>query len=181
MHPDVERVLISEAAIGQRVRELGAQISADYEGRELALICVLRGAALFTADLLRALTVPARLDFMAISSYGSGTTSSGVVRIAKDLDDSIEGRDVLVVEDIVDTGLTLQYLLGNLETRAPASIRVCALLEKAARRQVQVQADYIGFSIEDLFVIGYGLDYAQRYRELPYVATLKPEVYAAPG
>jgi hypoxanthine phosphoribosyltransferase len=175
--PDIERILIPEDVLQARVGELAAQISADYAGQELVLVCVLRGALIFAADLLRRLAVPARIDFMAISSYGEETQSSGVVRINKDLDDSIEGRPVLVVEDIIDTGLTLQYLLEILQRRNPASLRVCALLEKPARRAVPVRADYVGFSIPDAFVVGYGLDYAQRYRGLPCIATLKPEVY----
>lgn len=179
LHPDVERVLLSAEELRGRIEALGAQISADYQGREVALVCVLRGAVLFAADLIRALSVPTRLDFMAISSYGDRTSSSGVVRISKDLDDTIEGRHVLVVEDIIDTGLTLQYLRENLETRGPASLKVCALLDKPERRLVPASGDYVGFSIGNEFVIGYGLDFAQRYRELPYVATLKPEVYRA--
>jgi len=165
--------LITAAEIDRRVRELGEQISADYEGREIALVCVLRGALIFTADLIRCLRVPARVDFIAISSYEDGTESSGVVRITKDLDDSIEGRHVLVVEDIIDTGLTLRYLLENLATRSPANVKVCALLDKPSRRRAAVEADYVGFTIGDEFVVGYGLDHAQRYRGLPYVATLR--------
>lgn len=169
----IDRILITEEQIQARIRELAAKIAADYEGRELALVCVLRGAVVFLADLLRALPVPCSVDFMAISSYGDSTTSSGVVRIIKDLDDSIEGRDVLVVEDIIDTGATLQYLLENLSTREPRSVRVCALLDKPARRCVLLSPDYIGFTIADEFVIGYGLDYAQQYRWLPYIGVLK--------
>jgi hypoxanthine phosphoribosyltransferase len=173
----IDRVLIPEEAIQARVRELAAQISADYVGQELVIVCVLRGGVIFAADLLRCLEVPARIDFMAIASYGEATHTSGVVRINKDLDDSIEGLPVLVVEDIVDTGLTSKYLLEILQRRNPASLRVCALLEKPARRAVPIQPDYVGFTIPDEFVVGYGLDYAQRYRGLRCIATLKPEVY----
>jgi len=175
MDPEIEGTLISAEAIRERVREMAEQISADYDGREVTLLCVLRGAFVFTADLLRCLRVPARIDFIAISSYGAGTESSGVVRITRDVEDSIEGRDVLVVEDIVDTGLTLRYLLENLATRAPASLRVCALLDKPARRRTAVVADYVGFAIDDQFVVGYGLDFDQRHRGLPFIATLRPQ------
>jgi hypoxanthine phosphoribosyltransferase len=173
MGADTERVLISADSIQQRVRELAKQISADYVGREITMVCVLRGAMVFAADLLRLLEIPTCVDFIAISSYGEETRSSGVVRITKDLDDSIEGRAVLVVEDIVDTGLTLRYLLENLATRNPESLRVCALLDKPARRIVEVSADYVGFTIPDEFVVGYGLDFAQRFRGLPHVAALQ--------
>lgn len=179
MHADIDRILIPADSIQRRVEELGERISADYQGQELVLVGVLRGAVVFLADLLRALSIDTRVDLMAISSYGDDTVSSGVVRITKDLDDSIEGRAVLVVEDIIDTGLTLAYLLENLATRSPASLKACALLDKPARRIVppggrRLEAGYVGFSIEDAFVVGYGLDYAQRYRGLPYVGVLKP-------
>lgn len=177
MHEDIEKILIPADAIHRRVQELGRQISADYQGQEVTLIGVLRGASVFLADLLRAVTIGTRVDFMAISSYQDATQSSGVVRITKDLDDSIEGRATVVVEDIIDTGLTLHYLRENLSTRGPASLRVCALLDKPARRVVPEAPEYVGFAIPDEFVVGYGLDYAQRYRNLPYVGTLKPEVY----
>jgi hypoxanthine phosphoribosyltransferase len=154
------------------VRELGAEISADYEGREPLLIGVLKGAVFFLSDLMRALEVPCEVDFMAVASYGSATESSGVVRILKDLDAAIEGRHVLIVEDIVDSGLTLQYLLRNLIGRGPASLEVCALLTKPERRQVDLRPRYVGFEIPDRFVVGYGLDHAERYRNLPYVAVL---------
>jgi hypoxanthine phosphoribosyltransferase len=181
MHPDIERILIEPDVIAGRVRELGEQISAHSRGREVTLIGVLRGASIFLADLLRALSLATRVDFIAISSYGAETESSGVVRITKDLDDTIEGRHALVVEDIIDTGLTLQYLRENLATRGPASLRVCALLDKPERRTVPVAADYVGFTIPNEFVVGYGLDYDQRYRNLPYVGTLKPTVYRESG
>ena len=156
----------------RRIRELGAEISRDYADRDLIMIGVLKGAVLFLADLMRELTVPCEVDFMAVSSYGSATDSSGVVRILKDLDSSIEGRNVLIVEDIIDSGLTLQYLLRNLRARNPASVEVCALLTKPDRRRVELPIRYVGFEIPNRYVIGYGLDYAQRYRNLDCVAVL---------
>ena len=173
----VEEVLIDEDALAQRVVELGAEISADYRGRDLLLVGVLKGAVFFIADLMRAIDIPCEVDFMAISSYGSATDSSGVVRILKDLDLSIEGRNVLVVEDIVDSGLTLAYLVRTLTARSPASLEICALMTKPARR-VDVQCRYVGFEIPKRFVIGYGLDFAQRYRNLPYVGILRDELVA---
>jgi len=169
-------VLITEQQIQQRVAELGAEISRDYAGGEVMLVCVLRGAVIFVADLLRHLTIPASVDFMAISSYGQDTRTTGVVRILKDLDESIQDRDVLVVEDIVDTGLTLSYLLDNLHHRGARSVRVCTLLDKPARRRVAVPLDYVGFTLPDRFVVGYGLDYAQRYRGLRHIVALDHEV-----
>jgi hypoxanthine phosphoribosyltransferase len=165
-------ILVPSEALQRRVRELGAEISRDYEGRELLLVCVLKGAVLFLSDLMRAITVPCEVDFMAVASYGDSTDSSGVVRILKDLDAPIEGRDVLIVEDIVDSGLTLQYLMRSLRARNPRSLEVCALLTKPARRKAEVGAKYVGFEIENRFVIGYGLDHAEKYRNLPYVAAL---------
>jgi hypoxanthine phosphoribosyltransferase len=173
----IEKILFTPEQIQARVAALGEEISRDYADREVALVCVLRGAVVFLADLLRALRVPASVDFMAISSYGSDTRSTGVVRILKDLDDSIESKHVLIVEDIVDTGLTLNYLLENLRHRNAASVRVCALLDKPARRRSEVRLDYIGFTVPDAFVVGYGLDYAQQYRGLPFIGILAPEVY----
>ena len=172
----VGEVLIEEDALQARIRELGREISADYAGRELLLVGVLKGAVFFMADLMRSLTVPCEIDFMAISSYGAATDSSGVVRILKDLDINIDGRDVLVVEDIIDSGLTLSYLVRNLEAREPASLEVCALLTKPERREVEVPVRYIGFEIPNRFVIGYGLDFAERYRNLPYVGVLDTEL-----
>ena len=172
----VGEVLIDEETLAARVAELGVEISADYEGRDLLLISVLKGAVFFMADLMRHLTVPCEVDFMAISSYGDSTDSSGIVRILKDLDINIEGRDVLVVEDIIDSGLTLSYLMRNLESREPASLEVCALMTKPARREIDVPVRYIGFEIADRFVVGYGLDLAERYRNLPYVAVLSDEL-----
>lgn len=171
----IGEILVQPDDLHHRVRELGREISADYEGRQPLLVCVLKGAVFFLADLMRELTVPCEVDFMAVASYGSATQSSGVVRILKDLDASIEGRDVIIVEDIVDSGLTLQYLLRNLRARGPASLAVCALLTKPERRRVDLSPRYVGFEIADRFAIGYGLDHAERYRNLPYVAALKAE------
>ncbi|MBC7255254.1 MAG: hypoxanthine phosphoribosyltransferase [Chloroflexi bacterium] len=176
---NVDRVLISQEELQKRVRELGAQVSADYRDLNPLLLCVLKGGFLFLADLSRALTIRHGVDFMAISSYGNSTVSSGVVRILKDLDTDITGRHVLIVEDIIDTGQTLAYLLENLRVRQPASVRICALLTKPARRQVPLQIDYVGFEIPDEFVIGYGLDFAEDYRNLPFIGVLKREVYAS--
>ena len=171
----VGEVLVDTEALGARIAELGAEISADYEGRDLLLIGVLKGAVFFMADLMRKLTIPCEVDFMAISSYGASTDSSGVVRILKDLDINIEGRHVLVVEDIIDSGLTLSYLMRNLESREPATLGVCALLTKPDRREMEVPVRYIGFEIPNRFVIGYGLDFGERYRNLPYVAVLSDD------
>jgi hypoxanthine phosphoribosyltransferase len=168
----VGRVLISAEELQDKVAELGARISNDYRGKDLVMIGVLRGAVVFIADLLRHLTVPCEIDFMAVSSYGSARDSSGVVRILKDLDDTITGRDVLIVEDIVDSGLTLNYLIRNLKARDPASLEVCSLLTKPERRRVDVPIRYTGFEIPNAFVVGYGLDFAQRYRNLDHVALL---------
>jgi hypoxanthine phosphoribosyltransferase len=172
----VTETLIDESSLQARIRELGAEISADYEGRDLLLIGVLKGAVFFMSDLMRNLTIPCEIDFMAISSYGDSTDSSGIVRILKDLDINIEGRDVLVVEDIIDSGLTLSYLLRNLEAREPASLEICALLTKPDRREIEVPVRYVGFEIPNRFVIGYGLDFAERYRNLPYVGVLDPDL-----
>jgi hypoxanthine phosphoribosyltransferase len=171
----VGEVLIDTDALRTRVAELGGEISADYEGRDLLLIGVLKGAVFFMADLMRKLTIPCEVDFMAISSYGASTDSSGVVRILKDLDINIEGRHVLVVEDIIDSGLTLSYLMRNLESREPATLEVCALLTKPERREIEVPVRYVGFEIPNRFVIGYGLDFGERYRNLPYVAVLSDD------
>jgi hypoxanthine phosphoribosyltransferase len=178
LHPDVEGVLVSQGQIAEKIAELAARIDADYAGREILLVGVLKGAVMVMADLARALHVPVSLEFMAVSSYGSGTSSSGVVRILKDLDRDIEGCDVLVVEDIVDSGLTLSWLLRNLRSRHPRSVEVLAMLRKPEAAEVAVPVKYMGFDIPSVFVVGYGLDYAQRYRELPYVGTLRPEVYS---
>jgi hypoxanthine phosphoribosyltransferase len=170
----VSEVLIDEDALRSRIAELGEEISDYYRGRELLLIGVLKGAVFFMADLMRHVTVPCEVDFMAISSYGAATDSSGVVRILKDLDINIEDRHVLVVEDIIDSGLTLSYLIRNLESRAPASLEVCALLTKPSRREIEVEVRWVGFEIPNRFVIGYGLDFAERYRNLSYVGVLSP-------
>src|SRR5215216_5074148 len=172
----VEEVLIEDDRLQERIAELGEEISSDYAGRDLLLLGVLKGAVFFMADLMRRLTVPCEIDFMAISSYGASTDSSGVVRILKDLDINIEGRHVLVVEDIIDSGLTLSYLMRNLEAREPATLEVCALLTKPDRREIDVPVRYIGFEIPNRFVIGYGLDFAERYRNLPYVGVLHADL-----
>jgi hypoxanthine phosphoribosyltransferase len=178
LHPDIEAVLVSQDQIADKIVELAAKIDADYAGREVVLVGVLKGAVMVMADLARALKLPVSLEFMAVSSYGSSTSSSGVVRILKDLDRDIAGCHVLVVEDIIDSGLTLSWLLRNLRSRQPASVEVVAMLRKPDAAQVQVPVSYMGFDIPNVFVVGYGLDYAQRYRELPYVGTLRPEVYS---
>ena len=173
----IESILLTEEQIQGKVRELAAAISKDYHGREVLLIGVLKGAFILMADLARALTVPHEFDFMAVSSYGSATQTSGVVRILKDLDREIQGKDVLIVEDIIDSGLTLNYLLKNLRSRRPATLEVCCLLCKPEQLRADLEVKYKGFDIPSVFVVGYGLDYAERYRNLPFVATLKPEVY----
>ncbi|MFR1051315.1 MAG: hypoxanthine phosphoribosyltransferase [Oscillospiraceae bacterium] len=174
---DIERVLISEETLQKRVAELGAQISADYAGKEPVLVSVLRGSYIFMADLTRHIDAFCRVDFMAVSSYGAGTVSSGQVNIIKDLSDSIEGKDVIVVEDILDSGNTLHYLFQLLQARHPASIKLATLLDKPSRRTKPITADYVGFEVPDEFVVGYGLDYDELYRNLPYIGVLKPRVY----
>jgi len=174
---DVAEVLLTEEQIRQRARELGQQISTDYKGQDLLLVCVLKGAITFLADLMREITIPHAIDFMAISSYGASTESSGVVRILKDLDSNIEGRNVLIVEDIIDTGRTLSYITRNLRTRRPKSLRICTLLSKPSRREIEIPLHYVGFEIPNKFVIGYGLDFAEIYRSLPYIGVLKQEKY----
>jgi hypoxanthine phosphoribosyltransferase len=174
---DVAQVLISEEELQAKVKELGALISQDYVGKNPLVVSVLKGATIFVADLIRAMDIPLGIDFIATSSYANGDTSSGVVRILMDLGNSIQGRHVLVVEDIVDTGNTLSYLLNILSAREPASLRLCVLLDKPERRTVPVHADYVGFEIPDYFVVGYGLDYAEKYRNLPFIGVLKPAMY----
>jgi hypoxanthine phosphoribosyltransferase len=174
---DLKQVLITQEQLRQRVGELAAEIDADYADREILLIGVLKGAVMVMADLARAMHLPVHMDWMAISSYGSGTKSSGVVRILKDLDTDISGRHVLVVEDIVDSGLTLSWLIGNLKSRGPASVQVCVLLRKPNSARMNVEVAYTGFEIDDSFVIGYGLDYAESYRNLPFIGTLAEHVY----
>lgn len=178
MKEDVLRVLLSEDEIREKVRELGGKITADYKNSNLMLVTVLKGAVVFLADLMRQIDVPAEIDFMVVSSYGSGVKSSGVVKIVKDLDVPLAGKDILIVEDILDSGLTLSYIKELLESRGPRSIRIATLLDKPSRRKVDLQADYIGFSVPDEFVIGYGLDYDEKYRNLQYIGILKPEVYS---
>lgn len=179
LQDDIATILIDEAAIAKRIGELAAQIEADYAAHDdLLLICVLKGGFMFLADLTRAMTRPHSLDFMGISSYGSGTRSSGAVQIIMDLKAPIEDRHVLIIEDIIDSGRTLQYMRRNLETRSPASIRICTLLNKPARREIDVPVEYVGFDIPDEFVVGYGLDFDELYRNLPYIAVLKPATFA---
>ncbi len=177
LRDDIDEILIPEEALQTRIRELGRAVSSDYTGKEPLLVGILTGAVLFVSDLLRQITIPCQLDFMATSSYGTKTESSGIVRILKDLDQTIEGRHVLIVDDIIDTGLTMDYLLETLKARYPASLRVCALLDKVPRRLRHVPIDYRGFEIPDKFVVGYGLDYNGRYRNLPFICVLKPEIY----
>ena len=178
LHPDVEKVLFSEEDIAAIIKRLGAQITADYEGRNPLIVAVLRGAVVFTADIMRAIECPMAVDFMAVSSYGDGVKSSGVVRIVKDLDTKIEGRDVLIIEDILDSGLTLSYLMKNLQSRKPNSLEIAAFLVKDVEGQKPaVKPRYVGAHVPDSFIVGYGLDFAERYRNLPYIGVLKPEVY----
>ncbi|CAN5538360.1 hypoxanthine phosphoribosyltransferase [soil metagenome] len=180
LHRDVGEILVSEEQISARVAELGARIAADYDGRPITLVSVLKGALPFMADIMRAIDLPLRIDLMEVSSYGGNATeSSGLVRILKDLSASIEGEEVLIVEDIIDTGLTLNYLIRYLRGKNPKSLRICTLLDKPARRLVEIPVDYIGFEIPDQFVVGYGLDYGETYRNLRYVGVLRPEGYAA--
>lgn len=175
---DVKEVLYSEAVLAERVNALAKAIQSDYQDKELLVIGVLKGANIFMGDLIRKIELPIQIDFIAASSYGSSTESSGVVKIVKDLDYSIEGKHVLIVEDIIDTGLTLRYLEDNFLSRKPASLAICTLLDKPERRKAQIDVKYVGFAIPDEFIVGYGIDYAEKYRNLPYVATLKPEVYS---
>ena len=174
---DIAEVLVTETAIADKVRELGARIADDYRGKDLVLVSILKGALPFLADLMRQVPIPLALDFLEVSSYGASTETSGVVRILKDLANPIEGRDVLVVEDILDTGNTLAFVVEHLRSQRPSSVRLCTLLDKPARRIVPIDIDYRGFEIPDKFVVGYGLDYAERYRNLPFIGVLKPEVY----
>jgi len=178
MQQDIQSVLYSQEEIARVVRDMGAQISKDYAGKNLFLVSVLKGSLVFMADLMRAIDVPCAIDFLAVSSYGSGVSTTGEVRVLKDLDTPLEGKDVLVVEDILDSGKTLSFLLQTLQARNPSSLRLCTLFDKPDRRQVAIQADYIGLQVPDEFIVGYGLDYAEKYRNLPYVGVLKPEVYS---
>ena len=177
MQNEIAQILHTAEEIQAKVRELGAAISRDYEGRNPLLICVLKGAFIFIADLARSITIPVELDFMAVSSYGNAARSSGEVKIVKDLDTPVEGRDVVIVEDIIDSGLTLSYLIDVLERRNARSVRVVALFDKPSRRTIDFKPDYVGFVLPDAFVVGYGLDYAEKYRNLPYLGVLNPEVY----
>ena len=177
MHQDIEKILYSEETLARRVKELGRRITEDYRGKNLVVASVLRGSYIFMADLTRAIDLPMSVDFMAVSSYGAGTSSSGQVEIKKDLSDSIEGKDLLIVEDILDSGNTLYYLMDVLRIRKPASIRICTLMDKPDRRAKPITADYVGFTIPDAFVVGYGLDFAEKYRNLPYVGILKSSAY----
>lgn len=177
MNADIEKVLVSEAELKAKVAELGAQISKDYEGKNLVLVSILKGSVVFMADLMRAVTIPCSIDFMVVSSYGSGTETSGLVKIVKDLQNDLSGMDVLIVEDILDTGVTLSSLIPMLRLRNPSSIKLCTILNKPSRRRADIQADYNGFDVPDEFVVGYGLDYDEKYRNLPYVGVLKPSVY----
>jgi len=178
MEHDIQEIFFSVEQLQQRIGELAAQINQDYAGKDLVIVSVLRGSVIFTADLVRKITLPLSMDFLSVSSYGAGTTSSGQVRILKDLSDPVEGKHIIIVEDILDTGNTLSYLTNMLAAREPASVKICTLLDKPSRRTADIAADYIGFEVPDAFVVGYGLDYDERYRNLPYIGILKPEVYA---
>lgn len=178
MHDDIRTVLVSEEELQAKVQELGAQISRDYAGKNLLLVSILKGAVVFMADLMRAITIPCSIDFMVVSSYGgANTTSTGLVKIVKDLDADLSGRDVLIVEDILDTGVTLSNLVPMLKMRNPSSVRICTILDKPTRRKADIRPDYEGFQVPDEFVVGYGLDFDEKYRNLRYVGALKPEVY----
>ncbi len=179
MHQDIDHILVSEEQLQAKVAELGARISADYEGRDLLLVSILKGAVVFMADLMRAVTIPCAIDFMVVSSYGgANTNSTGLVKIIKDLDQDLSGKDVLIVEDILDTGITLSHLMPMLQMRNPRSLRLCTILSKPSRRKADIEPDYCGFEVPDEFVVGYGLDYDEKYRNLPYVGVLKPEIYS---
>lgn len=181
MMGDIEEILVSKEQIAAKVKELGQSISQDYEGEELVLVGVLKGGFVFLADLMRAVTIPVDMDLIAVSSYGASTRSSGVVRIIKDMDINISGKHVLIVEDLVDTGLTLRHLKDLLNTRGPKSVKICTAFDKPSRRKVDIEVDYEGIIVPDKFIVGYGLDFAGKYRNLPDVCTLKPEVYSTPG
>ena len=177
MNDDIKTVLVSEEQLKAKVAELGARISKDYEGKNLVLVSILKGSVVFMADLMRAVTIPCSIDFMVVSSYGAGTTTTGLVKIIKDLDGDLSGKDVLIVEDILDTGVTLSKLVPMLKMRNPNSVKICTILDKPSRRKADIQPDYEGFQVPDEFVVGYGLDYDEKYRNLPYVGVLKPEIY----
>ena len=176
---DIDHILVTEEQLKAKVNELGAQITKDYEGRDLLLVSILKGSVGFMADLMRAIRMPCGIDFMVVSSYGgANTTSTGLVKIVKDLDQDLSGKDLLIVEDILDTGITLSHLVPMLKLRNPASVRLCTILSKPSRRKADIEPDYLGFEVPDEFVVGYGLDYDEKYRNLPYVGVLKPEVYS---
>ncbi|NLM12595.1 MAG: hypoxanthine phosphoribosyltransferase [Epulopiscium sp.] len=177
MKDDVKEILFTEEEIAEKVKELGQQISKDYHGEDLTVVGILKGSNIFMGDLIRKIDIPLSIDFMVVSSYGQSTESSGVVKVLKDLEYSIEGKNILIVEDIIDTGLTLDYLKENLLRRKPKSLKICTLLDKPTRRKVDLKVDYIGFEIPDAFIVGYGIDYAEKYRNLPFIASLKEEVY----
>lgn len=178
IHDDIERVLITEEELAAKVKELGRQITQDYQGKNLMLVSVLKGSVVFMADLMRAVTIPCGIDFMVVSSYGGANTeSTGLVKIVKDLDADLTGKDVLIVEDILDTGITLSHLMPMLRLRNPRSVRLCTILSKPSRRKADIQPDYLGFEVPDEFVVGYGLDFDEKYRNLSYVGVLKPEIY----
>ena len=178
MHDDIKNVLVTEEELKAKVADLGAQISRDYAGKNLLLVSILKGAVVFMADLMRAVTIPCSIDFMVVSSYGgTNTQTTGLVKIVKDLDADLTGKDVLIVEDILDTGVTLSNLVPMLKMRNPSSVKICAILDKPTRRKADIQPDYEGFQVPDEFVVGYGLDYNEKYRNLPYVGVLKPEIY----
>ena len=176
---DIDHILVTEEQLKAKVHELGAQITRDYAGRDLLLVSILKGSVVFMADLMRAIQMPCGIDFMVVSSYGgANTTSTGLVKIVKDLDQDLSGKDLLIVEDILDTGITLSHLVPMLKLRNPASVRLCTILSKPRRRKADIEPDYLGFEVPDEFVVGYGLDYDEKYRNLPYVGVLKPEVYS---
>lgn len=177
MHKDIESIVYSEEALAERIEALGKQISEDYKGKKLIVVGVMKGANVFVADLIRKMDLDIILDFIVVSSYGASTESTGVIRLLKDLDENISSEHVLIVEDIIDSGLTLEYLVNNFETRHPASIKICTLLNKVERRKVDLNVDYIGFQVPDEFIVGYGIDYAEKYRNLPFVGILKRSVY----
>ena len=177
MKEDIKEILISKEKIAEIIAKLGEQISKDYAGKNLLLVSVLKGSVVFMADLMRSITIPCQIDFLAVSSYGDGAKTSGIVKIQKDLDTNLEGYDLLIVEDILDTGMTLSYIIDMLKTRNPASVKICTFLDKPERRQADIEADYSGISVPDEFVVGYGLDFAEKYRNLPYVGILKRSIY----